>query len=667
MAIKRLNSEYYNLFYKMLTKGANAELLKRKETVSEDKIKGFSPNNVRRVVLGQDGIFVQYYVTTKGISNRINFQEVRVTEGLLESLCVEETQYRAPLQALHLERVFSSIEEIIIIPETPNSPNTFVNTGLEWFDNEARIKGSFRRLRGICIIQEPVSVKEFIAEFGEAIYDETHTLIELTNRQRTGKEFADKDYLMHTSLRPQYYELDEKGGVLDQYFERVKTKYQNELLEQAEKDYNAKAELEAIKKAENLRKIVEIGLKPLNTAWVSNLKRKFLEVDSSILSSADGFSLTVLKKAQEENWVDNGFIPVQADLDKLFYACQLLTDNVDTFAETGDCGVISSLMTLGYLVGSLPNDSAVEISGRFVSNVNTYSDDFDTLLKVVNKYVPQLVKAINDWGISKEEAADGVDVSGVEDTEVNQHDLENRINDYLDTLGISYTYNGGSVSESILEKSALYSEVFGQEAEALVPKNYFDWVEYNKLTVDASKIKALLSKSDFLELEQATYLTVCSEIENTLDDTLVKAYEQKNDFEKAINVQSGFEVRDTMSGLYELTSAWVSNLGNFKLLEDDYSPCLKLLSLIENEAVLERVTKRLQVLMARSKGNFQLGDGVSNLYRGYLDGGNKPLTLTNLVTYLVQNVFTAKVNTNRRNVGEIFERAEKRSRGALNE
>ena len=94
MVIQNKDSQYTLAFNDILTQGAHKQL-----ESSGEIIKNFSPNNVRRVIIGLDGIFVQYYVSN-GVSRKEFFQELKMTDRLLEEVCDPNNVYRSPLMLL---------------------------------------------------------------------------------------------------------------------------------------------------------------------------------------------------------------------------------------------------------------------------------------------------------------------------------------------------------------------------------------------------------------------------------------------------------------------------------------------------------------------------------------------------------------------------------------
>lgn len=223
MVIQNKDSQYTLAFNDILTQGAHKQL-----ESSGEIIKNFSPNNVRRVIIGLDGIFVQYYVSN-GVSRKEFFQELKMTNRLLEEVCNPDTVYRSPLMLLRgkgkVNRIYSSIEEIIVLHKNPNFPEPFNNSGIDWFINAEDISSSFKRLRCVTLIDEPVTMQMVLKSVQTHIQNPLITVSDRIPFQHRTKVFNDELYLTRTSLRPQYYELDSAGGALDNYFNKVKEMY----------------------------------------------------------------------------------------------------------------------------------------------------------------------------------------------------------------------------------------------------------------------------------------------------------------------------------------------------------------------------------------------------------------------------------------------------------
>lgn len=233
---------YYETFQKLLAMGAFKSLTSnRSESASGTAIEKFSPNNVRRVILGLDGIYVQFYVGTSAFVKKSNVVEVTINDQLIQELVSDTTKSTPVLKVLHGdrkaligERIFSSIEEIIILNQPIGFEGTFNNTGLDWFMQGEQVKKSFKRLRAVGIITEPVSLKEFLEENKHLIDDPLELVLGKTQRSKVGTMVADENYIIRTSLRPQYYKMDEEGGALWKYFQKVKALHEERILKEVQ-------------------------------------------------------------------------------------------------------------------------------------------------------------------------------------------------------------------------------------------------------------------------------------------------------------------------------------------------------------------------------------------------------------------------------------------------
>lgn len=228
---------YYETFQKLLARGAYADLRSRRErgvSSVDEVIDKFSPNNVRRVILGLDGIYVQFYVGSAEFQAKSKYQFVRPTEQLVSELCSELSRSTPILKVLHEDRgatigsrVFSSIEEIIIIKHSPYLEGySFENSGLGWFiDNKEGVERSFKRLRYVTCIVDAIGVEEFIESRSALLQDEMSLVTPSLDIQFSYLEFNGVDYLTKTAMRPQYYSMDESDGRLAKYFARVSDAY----------------------------------------------------------------------------------------------------------------------------------------------------------------------------------------------------------------------------------------------------------------------------------------------------------------------------------------------------------------------------------------------------------------------------------------------------------
>lgn len=229
----KVTNKYVENFERLLCAGAYKQLKERKDKgITEGIISKFSPNNVRRVVLGLDGIYVQFYVSPVNFKAKEQFVPITFTEQLGTELSAESKStsitkvLRGDSRSLFGSRVFSSVEEIIVLSSSPEVQGYLLdNHGLDWFLDPSRkqmVESSFKRLRAVGLVEDSVTCKEFVEIHREQINDPYGLILRDTELNYVGALFNDDLYYTHTALRPQYYEMDEEGGALWNYFQEVK-------------------------------------------------------------------------------------------------------------------------------------------------------------------------------------------------------------------------------------------------------------------------------------------------------------------------------------------------------------------------------------------------------------------------------------------------------------
>ena len=233
VALTKVTNKYVENFERLLCAGAYKQLKERKDKgITDGIISKFSPNNVRRVVLGLDGIYVQFYVSPVNFKAKEQFVPITFTEqlGLELSMGSKSTPItkvlRGDSRSLFGSRVFSSVEEIIVLSSSPEVQGYLLdNHGLDWFLDPSRkqtVESSFKRLRAVGLVEDSVTCKEFVESHREQINDPYGLILRDTELNFVGALFNDDLYYTHTALRPQYYEMDEEGGALWNYFQEVK-------------------------------------------------------------------------------------------------------------------------------------------------------------------------------------------------------------------------------------------------------------------------------------------------------------------------------------------------------------------------------------------------------------------------------------------------------------
>ena len=368
MVIQNKDSQYTLAFNDILTQGAHKQL-----EASGEIIKNFSPNNVRRVIIGLDGIFVQYYVSN-GVSRKEFFQELKMTNRLLEEVCNPDTVYRSPLMLLRgkgkVNRIYSSIEEIIVLHKNPNFPEPFNNSGIDWFINAEDISSSFKRLRCVTLIDEPVTMQMVLKSVQTHIQNPLITVSDRIPFQHRTKVFNDELYLTRTSLRPQYYELDSAGGALDNYFNKVKEMYKQ--MQVAKQRYES--EPKAINDDKGIGSINGVDVRTYLESYIELIKIADDSLRKNGISSSDKIPLesVLMRVRQGDNIVERTSSSIQerqfkqvnyAGYTFKYYGLLISTylENLNLVTEE-DINITRKLL---YILTYLPCD----IDSRFKSNM----------------------------------------------------------------------------------------------------------------------------------------------------------------------------------------------------------------------------------------------------------------------------------------------------------
>lgn len=132
---------------------------------------GWSPNNVRRVIISPDGILIQYHTTVKAKlpSNRLVHIRLFNVEEAMQAL--NSGKCKPMLQVLGKNRVYSAIEEIILLSKSDNGLyllNSELNLQSIGLDNRGALgeslKARYSRMYGVSVVNN-LSLKEFVDKY----------------------------------------------------------------------------------------------------------------------------------------------------------------------------------------------------------------------------------------------------------------------------------------------------------------------------------------------------------------------------------------------------------------------------------------------------------------------------------------------------------------------
>lgn len=227
------------------------------EVKTQALITNYSPNNLKSVILSQEGVLLTFF-TTKGTNQNRATRYVPFPQT--EASYTEITTGKPLLSFILSERVYSSIEEIVIIRSTGASP--LMTLGMKEIDYVInKLVPKLKRLKSFIALNPiQMTLKEFGDYYANQLkdpYKHLYDLEEIQEPQHGRKQLINEDWYLHTQLRPQFYALDTKEGALDTYFKKVKAHFDTTKQEQEQKERIGK-KVDKGKQEQELQEAVQI-------------------------------------------------------------------------------------------------------------------------------------------------------------------------------------------------------------------------------------------------------------------------------------------------------------------------------------------------------------------------------------------------------------------------
>lgn len=256
---------------------------------SNEVITGWSPNNVRRLIIGFDFAVVRYFVKEGKYKELTKVLDLRrVAQKDIEQLQTDPRKYKSILQVLTDGRICSSVEEIIFCSQGYPEPLLQLDKDISKLTTgNASLENRFVRLRHVSVVASDV---ETIAKLSEESKGSTELIKDkLTEKGIPSVELVsqhEEDWWRGISLRPKFYVMD--SDKLSNYFEKVKEKF-NEINRDAKLDkLNEKKHTDIINK-----------FLPL-TARVIEMIQETFENSSNLFNKT-----SILSKAEWSNVLQN--------------------------------------------------------------------------------------------------------------------------------------------------------------------------------------------------------------------------------------------------------------------------------------------------------------------------------------------------------------------------
>lgn len=224
-------------------------------------INGWSPNNVRRLIIGADSILIQYFV--KGGKYGKLVEVLPLGQSVKEDYeaLMKENKYTPILKVLTANRIISSIEEIVFCVKGYPKELRMKDMELGVLGKDTTLANRFVRLHSVYAVD--TTIKELFPFIQQSV-DSSKLLVDTLKEKASNiplkmcLEVHTEDWYRGTNLRSRWYSMDKEGGSLHTYF--TKLKEQKELEERE-------------------RKLREIELKKHETLANTKIKSMVLLID----------------------------------------------------------------------------------------------------------------------------------------------------------------------------------------------------------------------------------------------------------------------------------------------------------------------------------------------------------------------------------------------------
>lgn len=333
--------------FEILEKEINKNL--QIDTKSNEVIRGWSPNNVRRLVIGYNVAIVQYFATGGKYARRVEVisldKGVKATEEEMRA----GTYNPVPLlTVLTKGRICSSIEEIIFCVK--DYPNQFLVLDADvhtLVKSNTSLESRFPRLRYVYLTSLDIKVVgDLLVKSvggGELLHDE----IKKSNGEIKIISSTNKDtWFKGTALRPKYYPMDEE--VLKGYFEKVQLKR-----EQDERNEKLK-QLSSVEEDQLKMRVVSVCAK-LDTTF--NYYRKVNASADKVFKTS-----TIIQRAEWSKYLDN------SNLAKLLLEQLSKNNKVETEINSLSIDMLDNLKA-SVTDGNVPTNAIYDVLNVFTKEI----------------------------------------------------------------------------------------------------------------------------------------------------------------------------------------------------------------------------------------------------------------------------------------------------------
>lgn len=204
-------------------------------------IQGWSPNNVRRLIIGVDYVVVQYFVKVGKYGKLV--EVLPITNDTKEDYdSLQNNKYTPILKVLTSNRVISSIEEIVFCVKNYPKDLRIKDMELGVLGKDSNLSNRFVRLHNVSAVS--LTVQEIMPYIKESMSADK-LLIDALKKDsniplKTVLELHTDDWYKGTNLRSRWYSMDKEGSTLHNYFMSLKDSKESEIRDAKLRDIELK-------------------------------------------------------------------------------------------------------------------------------------------------------------------------------------------------------------------------------------------------------------------------------------------------------------------------------------------------------------------------------------------------------------------------------------------
>lgn len=213
-------------------------------------LNNWSPNNVRRLIIGYDFALVNYFVTGPKYNKLLQVVDFRrVAQKDDELYQTEPQKYKSILSVLTTGRICSSIEEIIFCTNGYPPHLLAIDSDISKLaGSNVNLENRFVRLRHVSLVNNGVQNTAVLVEKAKSAETLVLDVLKESGSQvNTIANLHEDNWWKGVSLRPKYYSMD--ADILPKYFSKLKERLELQERESLLEEIDSQKDIEAVTKS----------------------------------------------------------------------------------------------------------------------------------------------------------------------------------------------------------------------------------------------------------------------------------------------------------------------------------------------------------------------------------------------------------------------------------